>query len=114
MLQVTFRDLFPSETLLRVAHDWYRRLCAARGNSAAPFSCEVVVSKLTGGASNSDQYRVRVDTVSRPHVPVAVVQDTSPERALRKALAATELMMPELSHVVATLKAEPDGTEPRF
>lgn len=44
MLQVTFRNVLPTEKLLAVAHDWYADLCAAYRFEHDEVYCDVLVS----------------------------------------------------------------------
>lgn len=101
MLRVTFRDLCPSEALLRVAEDWYRRMNALSAASSRPLSCEVVVSMLPGDASASVRFRARVEIAS--DTPTVLAEASSPEAALRKALAGSEVALPALSRLLSVV-----------
>ena len=105
MLQVTFRDLPPSEDLLSMASAWYARVCKAKQAPHAPLSCHIVISDSPGVRAGERRYRVLVETGSAVVAPAFLAEASTPEVALQNATAGSEAAQPVFDRLAARWQA---------
>ncbi len=61
MLQVTFRNLLPSESLIEIAQHEYRQLHAKNAAQVPGMSCSVTIANRREPEDPCDDFRVRVE-----------------------------------------------------
>lgn len=92
MLQVTFRELLPSEELLAVARGWYESLRAAPALADKPLSCSVLISAAQSATTDTACWRVTLEISAESTCLTVFGEASQPERALTKTLAAAKFI----------------------